>query len=887
MRKLVVTTPCTRPQNLAQVHSSIFGSPGARHFEIQWNIVFDAMAVPEIPVRILEEFGGDPSIALSAVRSSARWRWYTLINSVLERRRGEDFWHYVLDDDNLMHPDLLTRIDAGLQEHPEARGFIFSQWVGGRDFSGLEVRHAGPANVAVSKIDQAQYLLHSSLIGDRFYPDHDYFSDGRFIVEIYHSWPETFVLLDEVLSYYNRLRTPVTRVALPRILVVGRSGVRLRSRARAFEASDLEVECVESDGGVVEAVRRFDPDAIVTFGAAPGAFPSLFGLPYDLRRRWIDVGTDLPEEEVGERAYGCAMGYILNRNEDAGYQQPLVSVFTPLNDTGDLLRRAYGSVASQTYPNWEWVLVDDSRTGGSTLALAREIASRDPRVKVYDVRDKSGGVVGEAKYRAAMLCRGAYLLELDHDDELTPWAIELLVQAFAQCPEAGFAYSDFAEVDERMQPLRYGDSFAFGYGSYYEESYRDARLQVARQPAVNPKTIRHIVGVPNHFRAWRREVYHALGGHNRRLSIADDYELLLRTFLETRMVHVPSLCYLQFLSRGRDSRNTQSAARADIQRRVRSIARHYEERIRGRFAELNLVDWAGQERPDDPLQAPSRFGVEEQVASLRMRLGPCTNVLVCGAQKSGTTALLYAVAAALGGHQRISYEPRAPERIELGPGAHVLCKLVLEVAPVENFAGVFDRFDKRIFIVRDPRDVLISRLLYMVRDQSFIFDPGRLQRLLAALERKEADADALDVVDLARLIGELENLPDYLEATVAHALQPMRVWQDLGEHFHLLRYEDFVRGKLETLNQHLGFSVSSSVQVPEWIQRVGRTKSHGDWKNWFTERDVASLRERFTRYLEFFGYEDDWQLPQARRVDPEHASRYVKWIVELKRSGKG
>jgi len=887
MRRLVVTTPCTRPQNLAQVHQSIFGCEGARHFDIEWRVVFDAKVVTEIPVQVLEEYGGDSGVVLSAVRSTAPWRWYTLINSVLAARRGEDFWHYVLDDDNLMHPDVLRRIDDELRRKPDARGFIFSQWVGGQDFSGLQVRRASPENVAVSKIDQAQYLLHSSLIGDRFYPAHDYFSDGRFIVEIYHSWPEAFVLLDEVLSYYNRLKPRRPGVALPRVLIVGRSGAQLRGgKLSDVESGELQVECVEHDTGVTEAVRRLDPDAIVTFGATPGSFPSLFGLPYDVRRRWIDVG-DAPDEEAGERAYGCAIGYILNRNEDAGYQQPLVSVFTALNDTGEILKRAYGSLAAQTHANWEWVIVDDSVHAGTTLTLAREIASRDARVHVYDIRPKSGGVVGAAKYRAAMLCRGAYLLELDHDDVLTPWALELLVQAFAQFPDAGFAYSDCAEVDDQMRPLTYPQGFAFGYGSYYEETYNGARLQVARQPAVNPKTIRHIVGVPNHFRAWRREVYHALGGHNRRLSIADDYELLVRTFLATRMVHVPSLCYLQFLSMQPGGRNTQAAARADIQRRVRSIRWHYEERIRRRFAELGLVDWASEECPGDPLLAPSRFGAEEQSASLEMHLGSYINVLVCGAQKSGTTALLYAIATALGSRQRITYEPRSPERIELGPGSHNLCKLVLEVAPVENFVPIFPRFDRRIFIVRDPRDVLISRLLYMVRDQEFIHDASRLQRLLAALSDKEADPDALNVVDLARLIGELENLPAYLEESIAHAVRPMQIWPQLRQHFELLRYEDFVSGNTGALAKYLGFSVSSAVQVPEWIQRVGRTKTGGDWQNWFTAKDVETLRPRFAPYLEFFGYSDDWQLPQQRRVSPEHASAYVTWIVDLRRSGRG
>ena len=99
-----------------------------------------------------------------------------------------------------------------------------------------------------------------------------------------------------------------------------------------------------------------------------------------------------------------------------------------------------------------------------------------------------------------------------------------------------FVYSDCSEVDENLNSLTYGEGFAFGYGKYRTENYAGRDYQVAIAQNINPKTIRHIVGVPNHFRAWDREFYHSIGGHNRRLTIADDYELLIRSFLKTNTV---------------------------------------------------------------------------------------------------------------------------------------------------------------------------------------------------------------------------------------------------------------------------------------------------------------------------------------------------------------
>ena len=64
------------------------------------------------------------------------------------------------------------------------------------------------------------------------------------------------------------------------------------------------------------------------------------------------------------------------------------------------------------------------------------------------------------------LCRGVAA-----HDEMTAWAVELLMAAFRQFPQAGFAYSDWALADEQRTPLTYGDEFAFGCGAYYDEAY--------------------------------------------------------------------------------------------------------------------------------------------------------------------------------------------------------------------------------------------------------------------------------------------------------------------------------------------------------------------------------------------------------------------------------
>jgi hypothetical protein len=52
-------------------------------------------------------------------------------------------------------------------------------------------------------------------------------------------------------------------------------------------------------------------------------------------------------------------------------------------------------------------------------------------------------------------------------------------------------------------------------------------------------------------------------------------------------------------------------SREDIQRIVRTIMYHYNERIAKRFEELGKEDWAYKENPQHPLWVESRFGKDE------------------------------------------------------------------------------------------------------------------------------------------------------------------------------------------------------------------------------------------------------------------------------------
>ncbi len=375
---------------------------------------------------------------------------------------------------------------------------------------------------------------------------------------------------------------------LPVICIFGRDDIELVTPiTEEYEEKRLDCRCYASDSGLETILIRDRPHVIITIGDRP-AFPNLMNAPFEIRKRWLHYDTLPNIAQLGVRAYTC---YLTNMFADpAADDNPLVTVFTPTYKTGDRILRPFRSLKEQTYTNWEWIIVDDSDDHGKTFNMLRSLAKKDHRIQVFKPWEHSG-IIGKVKHWACSLGEGQLLVELDHDDELTDYALDVVVQGFRQFPEGGFLYTDCAEVYEDGTNRTYREGWAFGYGSYTDVEYRGKLYKSGSGGNINAKTIRHIVSSPNHIRAWKKSCYDSIGGHNRELHVADDYELLVRTFLKTRMIRAPRLCYIQHASN-----TAQQVRNQDIHRHVRSILLHYDKQIHDRLLELGGEDFTWDEK---------------------------------------------------------------------------------------------------------------------------------------------------------------------------------------------------------------------------------------------------------------------------------------------------
>ena len=349
------------------------------------------------------------------------------------------------------------------------------------------------------------------------------------------------------------------------------------------------------------------PDVIITIGPNKEAFTHLLEESKKsnlIASKWFHFIGPLNETQIANAVVKSATDWACSVNRDVynSEELPFFSIFTPTYQTEDRIFRGYESLKNQTYHNWEWVIVDDSpQTHLKTWGILQGIAANDSRVKIHRMHPTSGGNIGEVKRRAASMANGRWLLEMDHDDALISTCLEDVAQAIRTHSDAGFFYTDVAEPYEDGEMRKYTktigpreewyanprNTFVWGYGGH-EVVEADGQEYISHvYPEINPKTIRFNIGMPNHARIWRKDVYDKIGRHNRFISVADDYELIVRTFLETKMVHVRKMLYLQYNNRN----STVDNNAVDINRKARLIRDHYDQAIHNRIIELGGTDW--------------------------------------------------------------------------------------------------------------------------------------------------------------------------------------------------------------------------------------------------------------------------------------------------------
>lgn len=213
---------------------------------------------------------------------------------------------------------------------------------------------------------------------------------------------------------------------------------------------------------------------------------------------------------------------------------PKFSIFTPTHNT-KYLNRAAESLKAQTYQDFEWILLPNGNAELSDMSFF-------PNVKIIESSLPNSKNIGLFKKECCKAASGDILVEFDHDDELTPDCLEELAKAFDD-KTIDFCYSNDADVTPDMKAHQYSPKYGWEYKPFTYKGL-DLKEQLSFPPTA--ASFSKIWFAPNHVRAWRKEFYNRIGGHDEKLDILDDQDILSRTYIEGTVKHIDKCLYIYY-----------------------------------------------------------------------------------------------------------------------------------------------------------------------------------------------------------------------------------------------------------------------------------------------------------------------------------------------------
>lgn len=128
-----------------------------------------------------------------------------------------------------------------------------------------------------------------------------------------------------------------------------------------------------------------------------------------------------------------------------------ISIIVPVYNAEEYLDRCLHSVLDQEFSSYEVILVDDGSTDSSSLICDR-YSSTDPRFVTLHQPNKG---VSAARNAGINMAQGEYVMFLDSDDALLPYALDLMVENLSGEDVVVAGYGAFIEnvPSKEVKPL--------------------------------------------------------------------------------------------------------------------------------------------------------------------------------------------------------------------------------------------------------------------------------------------------------------------------------------------------------------------------------------------------------------------------------------------------
>jgi len=216
---------------------------------------------------------------------------------------------------------------------------------------------------------------------------------------------------------------------------------------------------------------------------------------------------------------------------------PLISIVVPTYNTPDkYLIPFINSILEQTYTNWQLCIADAS-TNTDRIEAIKKVANSDKRIDyVYN----KGLHISDNTNAGLKLVKGEYVGLLDHDDTLSPQALNEVATTIVG-NGADIIYSDEDKVSD-------------------DGSLRQLPFF---KPDWSPDLLLGVNYI-THFLVIRTKLLDKIGGLRSEFNGAQDYDLLLRaTELSDKITHIPKILYHWRLADGSTAKTVGEKDYAD------------------------------------------------------------------------------------------------------------------------------------------------------------------------------------------------------------------------------------------------------------------------------------------------------------------------------------
>jgi glycosyltransferase involved in cell wall biosynthesis len=186
-----------------------------------------------------------------------------------------------------------------------------------------------------------------------------------------------------------------------------------------------------------------------------------------------------------------------------------VSILLPYHNAATTIDVAVASIAAQTCPDWELLLIDNASTDGSP-AIAHHWAERDHRIRVL-LEARIG--IAQALNTGLAHAKGKYIARMDADDSCHPERLAKQVAFMSMHPEIGVlgtrtSFASTMPEHRGMQAFVQWQNALLSPHEHYVKRFVDA-------PLAHPTVL------------FRRELVEQYGGYDAG-PLPEDHELWLR-----------------------------------------------------------------------------------------------------------------------------------------------------------------------------------------------------------------------------------------------------------------------------------------------------------------------------------------------------------------------